>query len=284
MDSVGTAFVVIGAVKSPALAVSLVLAGCADEPAPTHECGDGWTTGIDHVVALDELPRFAPQVLLSPELDADAPGDHPARILTVSLGFGEPGTNHRMRPIHDADSDDTFCPLLDPGATATVAGRAIAATMTGGFQCLSPVFGPTCAEPTFTLTIPADLHPDSADVVIADGSYTRAFPLGDALAPRSITSVGHADLTFKVGEPITVRWSHAADLTRLPIFGIAFVTPTGHRAPPINRNAITVDGDTLTFTPDVEPGPGRLTVHLEGALADDTTVKQAAYLDITFVP
>jgi hypothetical protein len=193
-----------------------------------------------------------------------------------------PLANRGRVPLKEAGDDTYYCPELDPDVTATIAGVSGEIVADGGWMCLG-TGGPACATPRLEIAIPTDLHPATAEVVVSSGTYSHTFPLGDALAPRTIVPVGQSDLMFRSGQPITLRWSTAADFAKLTATSVGFLRTTGDTFG-LGEADITRTADTITFTPPQRMGAGRLVVTLSGSVATDTFVSQLAYLDVTFVP
>lgn len=254
---------------------ALVLAGCGsdglDDTVP-YACGghEIQTRLVDRM--LGELDELAPGV--------DVLAGVGSSLVTVGLAYSMP-LNRGIQPLHDGDAFD--CVQLGDTVHATVAGVSASLGQPSGWICLGPG-GAACSLPVLSLSIGASVHPADAAIELTDTDFTQSIPLGDALALRTVTRDGGADLGFPAGQPITLRWSPASDLAR---FGAPSIHGESNAATgtfDLTPDTVTVAGDTFTFTPPARTGPWRLGVTFRGDIAPRVEVSEYAYLDVTFEP
>jgi hypothetical protein len=259
-----------------ALVALLALAGCGpealDDTVP-YACGgeEIRTRLVDR--SLGELDELAPAI--------DVVGGTGNSLVIVGLPYSGPAGNRGIQPVKDGGAYD--CVQLADTVTASVAGVGSVAGQPSGWICLGPG-GAACSLPTLTLNIPGGVHPADATLELTDVDFTQSFPLGDALALRAVARDGGTDLMFSSGQPITLRWSPASDLTRFGAPAIHFSSNAGTATFDVSSDDVTIAGDTFTFTPPPRTGPWRLIATFSGEIAPAITVSEDAYLDVTFGP
>ena len=261
-----------------ALVAIVVLAGCAEEEVPTLQCAGRDARAVVHDRSIAQLPGLWPDVAVAQGFDANRVFDPTLRSVTVNLPFGTEDRPHAgLAPIQDGD--DWYCPQV--AVSATIGGVEVMEETPGGWFCVGPG-GLACMRPQMAGTVPTSSG--NATLVVADHSRTLELAVGNALAPRTLELVGQPTTMVSAGQPITVRWSPASDLTELTYLEVGLSQGTEHAS---LETGIVRGVDTLTFTLPAHPGPATLSVELAGRRALDTynlSVTEVAKLDVTFVP
>ncbi len=153
------------------------------------------------------------------------------------------------------------CAALDSSFTATVG--------TVDVEILDPgsVVGGTdsveCNMPRLRLTpVPDAVRTTNTLLLLADDSTTMGANVGDPLVPRHFEATSHPDWKLQAGQPVTFSWEPRTDLVDLYI-SAQFTTPSGGRIL-VNRDAIAIAGDQVTFTVPAGVTAGTFELDLDG--------------------
>lgn len=240
--------------------IVLTLVACTSDP-PAKDC-----FGFDYVPRVRETPLAdLPELDLLGQLTNGYFTDPELRHIEVQAQYGAEVIVQRYPdPLADEEGH-SFCPKLERIAAIRI-DEYSGGHRASGWTCPSSHTGPVCLIPTFLLTLPPELQPADAELVIADSSMMITVALGDTLLPRSIALVGASDWTFQAGQQVTVAWSHPADFARFPTTTIEVNGYSLYPAPDIVR----ADG-TITFTLPANIGTGQVTLGIRIGGSDAST-------------
>lgn len=176
-------------------------------------------------------------------------------------------TNAMEGTLHLRDPGDP-CVFLGEDARARINDVELNLDRGGTVQCHPDDVvcqnGPRCREPTIDISGQPPI--EDATLVLEDASGSISCRLGDAIANRTLTRVGADSWDLARGESVTVRVSHASDLTRF--------APSIYLVPPSKLIPHTISGDTIAFEipADTPTGPQAFWLHLDGEDLPDCDV------------